>query len=294
MRNTRNQTLGGKIFDVSNYLLLFLMGVVCLLPMLHLLALSLSNKDAIMAGKVAILPVGFQIDSYKKIITDSKFVQAATVSVVRTVLGVTVNMLLTVLAAYPLSKQPSAFRARKYYVWFFLFSMLFNGGIVPTYMVVSYTKLIDTIWALILPGAVPVFSVILLQNYFKSLPYELCESAQLDGAGHWRILFQIFLPLSKPVLSVLVLFSAFNHWNSWFDGMLYINSTSKYPLQTYLQTIVVEIDPAQVSNLRDLENICAENTNAAQIFLAIIPILMIYPFLQKHFTKGIVLGAVKG
>ncbi len=294
MRNTRNQTPGGRIFDISNYFLLLLMGVVCLLPMLHLLALSLSAKDAIMAGKVGIIPVEFQIDAYKKILTDNKFITATMVSVIRTVLGLAVNMLMIVLAAYPLSKQPSAFRARKYYVWFFLFSMLFNGGIVPTYMIVSYTHLIDTIWALIIPGAVPVFSVILLQNYFKSLPSELSESAQLDGAGHWRILFQIFLPLSKPVLSVLVLFSAFNHWNSWFDGMLYINSASKYPLQTYLQTIVVKIDPAQVSNLRDLENICAENTNAAQIFLAIIPILMIYPFLQKHFTKGIVLGAVKG
>ena len=294
MRNRYNQTMGGQIFDIVNHILLLLLGVVCLLPMLHLVSLSFSAKDAIMAGKVGILPVGMQIDSYKSILREKKFLDATMISFVRTLLGLFINMLMIALAAYPLSKKESAFRARKYYVWFFLFSMLFYGGIIPTYMVVSYTHLIDTIWSLILPGAVPVFSVILLQNYFKSLPQELCESAQVDGAGHWRILFQIFLPLSKPVLAVLVLFSAFNHWNSWFDGMLYINSVSKYPLQTYLRTIVVEINPSRVSNLRDLENICAENTNAAQIVLAIVPILMLYPFLQKHFTKGIILGAVKG
>lgn len=290
----RNQTRAGQIFDIFNHFFLVILAVACILPMLHLLALSFSSKDAIMAGKVGILPVGWQVDSYITIMKTKAFLDATLIAFVRTILGLVINMLLIVLAAYPLSKEESAFKARPFYVWFFLLSMLFNGGIIPTYMVVSYTGLIDSIWALVLPGAVPVFSVILLQNYFKSIPQELCEAAQIDGASHWRILFKVYLPLSKPVLSVLVLFSAFNHWNSWFDGMLYINTISKYPLQTYLRTIVVKIDPARVSNLRDLENICAENTNAAQIVLAMIPILMIYPFLQKHFAKGIMLGSVKG
>lgn len=294
MHNKTNQTKAGAVFDVWNYIFLALLAIVCVLPMIHLFAISLSSKTAINAGAVGIFPVDIQLDAYKSLLKESQFLKSALISVERTVLGVAVNLLMTVLAAYPLSKSVNSFRARQRYVWFFLLSMLFNAGMIPTYLVVRYTHLINSIWALILPGAVPVFSVILLQNYFKGLPNELAESAQIDGAGHWRILFQIFLPLSKPVLSVLILFSAFGHWNSWLDGMLYINDSTRYPLQTYLQTIVVEVDPARINSLRDIGDLCQESSNAAQVFLAMIPILMIYPFLQKHFTKGIVLGAVKG
>lgn len=294
MHNKTNQTKAGIVFDICNYLFLALLAIVCVLPMVHLFAISLSSKTAINAGAVGILPVGVQLQAYKSLLKESQFLKSFLISVERTVLGVIVNLTMTVLAAYPLSKSVSSFRARQRYVWFFLMSMLFNAGMIPTYLVVRYTGLINSIWALILPGAVPVFSVILLQNYFKGIPNELAESAQIDGAGHWRILFQIFLPLSKPVLAVLVLFSAFGHWNSWLDGMLYINDATRYPLQTYLQTIVVKIDPARINSLRDIGDLCQENSNAAQVFLAMIPILMIYPFLQKHFTQGIVLGAVKG
>lgn len=294
MHNKSNQTKAGVVFDVCNYIFLALLAIVCVLPMVHLFAISLSSKTAINAGAVGILPVDVQVEAYKSLLKESQFLKSSLISVERTVLGVFVNLLLTVLAAYPLSKSVHSFRSRQRYVWFFLLSMLFNAGMIPTYLIVRYTGLINSIWALILPGAVPVFSVILLQNYFKGLPNELAESAQIDGAGHWRILFQIFLPLSKPVLAVLVLFSAFNHWNSWLDGMLYINDATRYPLQTYLQTIVVEIDPSRINSLRDIGDLCQENSNAAQVFLAMIPILMIYPFLQKHFTQGIVLGAVKG
>lgn len=294
MHNKPNQSKAGIVFDIWNYIFLALLAIVCVLPMVHLFSISLSSKTAINAGAVGIFPVDVQLQAYKSLLKESQFLKSSLISVERTVLGVFVNLLLTVLAAYPLSKSVHSFRARQRYVWFFLLSMLFNAGMIPTYLVVRYTGLINSIWALILPGAVPVFSVILLQNYFKGLPNELAESAQIDGAGHWRILFQIFLPLSKPVLAVLVLFSAFNHWNSWLDGMLYINDATRYPLQTYLQTIVVEIDPARINSLRDIGDLCQQNSNAAQVFLAMIPILMIYPFLQKHFTQGIVLGAVKG
>ena len=294
MQKKYNQSRAGVIFDVFNYIFLILLAVVCVLPMVHLFAISLSSKTAITAGAVGIFTVDASLEAYANLLKESEFFRAGLISVERTVLGVAINMLLTILAAYPLSKSTATFRARQKYVWFFLISMLFTGGMIPTYLIVRYTGLIDTIWSLILPTAVPVFSVILLQNYFKGLPGELSESAQIDGASHWRILFQLYLPLSKPVLAVLVLFSAFNHWNSWVDGMLYINDTTKYPLQTYLQTIVVDVDPTRINSLRDIGELCQENSNAAQVFLSIIPILLIYPFLQKHFANGIVLGAVKG
>ncbi len=290
----RHVTLGSRIFDITNHVVLLITAIVCIIPMIHLVAISLSSKVAISAGAVNLLPVQFQLDAYAFIIKEAKFWTSFLIAVERTVLGVAINMLLTILAAYPLSKSSSYFKGRSFYVWYILIAMLFSGGMIPSYLVVNSTGLINTIWALIIPGAVPVFSVILLQNYFKSLPNEIPESGYMDGAGHWRILFQLLLPLSMPVLAVLVLFSAVGHWNSWFDGMLYINKTSKYPLQTYLQTIVVQIDYSRISDLRDIDNLSTENSRAAQIAIAMIPILCVYPFLQNYFTKGIVLGAVKG
>lgn len=294
MKKSQNDSIGSKAFDIFNYIFLIVSAILCIIPMLHLVAVSFSSKAAISAGSVGVFPVDAQLRAYGFIIKESRFWTAFLISVERTVLGIAINMLLVILAAYPLSKPSSYFRGRSFYVWFFLIAMLFSGGMIPTYLVVRYTGLIDSIFALVIPGAIPVFSAILLQNYFKSLPNEIFESGYIDGAGHWRILFQLILPLSLPVLSVLVLFSAFNHWNSWFDGMLYMNRPSKFPLQTYLQTIVVQVDPSRVSDLRDIEDLSTENTRAAQIVLAMIPILCVYPFLQRYFTKGIILGAVKG
>ena len=165
---------------------------------------------------------------------------------------------------------------------------------IPVYLIVKATHLLDTIWALVLPGAVPVYNIILLQNYFKSLPDEIYDSARVDGAGEWRILYRIFLPLSKPVLATLVVFVTVAHWNSWFDGMLYMNRPEHYPLQTYLQTIVVKLDLNTINDISQVKNISSQNSKAAQIIIAMLPILCVYPFLQKYFTKGIIMGSVKG
>ena len=202
-------------------------------------------------------------------------------------------MLTTILAGYPLSKPKRIFPKRDIFMWFFVFTMLFSGGMIPGYLVVRGTGLLNTIWALVLPSAVPVYHVILLQNYFKSLPDALYDSARIDGAGEWRILYKIFLPLSKPVLATLVVFCSVNHWNSWFDGILYMNRAEKYPLQSYLQTIVVNIDMSNIEDVSQLANITVKNNKAAQIFIAMLPILVVYPFLQRYFTTGIVMGSVK-
>ncbi len=176
----------------------------------------------------------------------------------------------------------------------FIITMLFGGGLIPAYLSVRFTGLIDTIWALILPCAVPVYNVILFQNFVKALPEEILESAYMDGAGEWTVLLRMVLPLSKPVLATLTLFVAVGHWNAWFDGMIYMNDPARYPLQTYLQTIVVQLNLKSITNISQVTKISEQNSKCAQIIIAMLPILAVYPFLQKYFTKGIVLGSVKG
>lgn len=287
-------SLSRKTFQVFNYTFLILMAVLSVIPIINILAISLSSEVAVNSGKVMLWPVDFTLDSYKFVIREAKFYTAFMVSVVRTLLGVSVQMIITVLAAYPISKSKRQFKARQVYVWFFMAAILFSGGLIPNFLAVSYTNLIDTIWALILPCAVPVFNIILMQNFMKELPEEISEAAYIDGAGHWRNLFMVILPLSKASLATLTLFCAVNHWNSWFDGMLYLNTASKYPLQTYLQTLLIKIDLNLVAVDDLVQNVSQNSSKAAQIFVAMVPILAVYPFLQKYFTQGIVMGSVKG
>ena len=283
-----------KAYVIFNYAFCFLIGLLCLLPVWHVLVTSFSGKNAIMSGKVTLWPVDFTFDNYTYVMKDYQFFSAFWISIKRTVLALVVQMFLTVLAAYPLSISKRKFAARQIYAWIYMFTMIFSGGMIPTYMVVSKTGLINSIWALILPGAIPVFNVILLQNYIKTLPEALSESAALDGAGHWRTLFQIILPLCAPSLATLCLFVAVNNWNAWFDGMLYINDNLKFPLQTYLRTLIVEVNMNQISDAEDLAQMVATaGADTAKIFIAMVPILCVYPFVQKHFVKGIVRGSVK-
>lgn len=288
-------SLGRKIFVVFNYFICTMMAIVCILPMIHIFAISLSDNVAVNAGMVKLIPVNFTLASYRYILSEVKFFRAMLVSVGRVGLGIIIGMLMTVLAAYPLSKTKRQFSARQVYVWYFMIAMMISGGLIPNYLLISSLGLVDNILALVLPSAVNVFNIILLQNYIKSLPDEIMESAFVDGAGHFKVLFKIVLPLCKPVLATLVLFIAVAHWNSWFDGLIYMNHVENYPLQSYLQTIVVDIDMDLVQNVDDmLLNVTQKSSKAAQIFLAMLPILSVYPFLQKYFTSGIVMGSVKG
>lgn len=288
------ESLSRRVYLVCNYIFVGVLAVVCIYPMLHVLAISLSSTYAVNAGEVNLLPVGFQLDAYKFVTQSKEFYTSFGVSVRRTLLGVVVNMTLTVLAGYPLSKSKAKFYARNRYMWYFVITMLFGGGLIPAYLSVRFTGLIDTIWALILPCAVPVYNVILFQNFVKALPEEILESAYMDGAGEWTVLLRMVLPLSKPVLATLTLFVAVGHWNAWFDGMIYMNDPARYPLQTYLQTIVVQLNLKSITNISQVTKISEQNSKCAQIIIAMLPILAVYPFLQKYFTKGIVLGSVKG
>lgn len=290
-----------KVFLVINYIVLTVISLTCILPFINLLAVSFSDKTAVAANAVTFWPVGFNTAAYDFILSNDQFLRALWISVQRTVLGVMVNIALIVFTAYPLSKSKQDFRLRNVFSWYFVVTILFSGGLIPTYMVVKYTGLMDTIWALILPGAVQVFNMLVVMNYMRSLPKELEEAAYIDGAGHFQTLFNVILPVCTPTLATVTLFSFVGHWNSWYDGMIYMNTVEKYPLQTYLQTIVINPEAffrnatnisAELGNFLNL--VSARTTNAAQLFLATIPILCVYPFLQKYFTTGLVMGSVKG
>ena len=282
--------------NLLNMVVLALLTLLCIFPILHILALSFSSATAAASGRVIIWPVEFTLKSYQFVLETPAFSKSFLVSVMRVLIGTPINMILTILVAYPLSRSRKEFRARDFFAWFFLITVLVTGGLIPWYMVIRQTGLIDNFWALIIPGALPVFNVILVANAFRNIPKELEEAAAIDGAGHWTILFRILLPLSLPVLATVTLFVAVAHWNAWFDGLILMNSPDKYPLQSYLQTIVVNPDPRMLTerDLNLLKIINNRTTRAAQIFIAMVPILVIYPFLQRYFTTGVKLGSVKG
>lgn len=292
---------GRKVFVVANYLLLTLISLSCIILFINLLAISLSNKTAVAANQVSFWPIGFNTAAYKFILDNIAFTRSLLISITRVAIGVPINIILIVLTAYPLSKSNNDFRMRSVFSWFFVITILFNGGLIPSYMTVKYTGLMDSLFALVIPLAIPVFSMLVVMNFMRSLPKELEEAAYIDGAGHFQTLFKVILPVSKPTIATVTLFSFVWHWNSWFDGIIYMNRVERYPLQSYLQTVVINPEAffRNATNIsQELANymnlVSARTTNAAQLFLATIPVLMVYPFLQKYFTTGLVLGSVKG
>ena len=292
----RTTSTSRKVFVVINTIILTIAFLAAVLPVMHIFAMSLSHNHAVVAGQVGLWPVRFTTVPYQHIMNNPQFFRSFWVSVQRVLVGVPFNMTMIILIAYPLSRSSLQFKARRYYVWFFLFSMLFSGGMVPTFMIVRATGIFNTRWALIFPSAVHVFNMLILMNFFRNLPSELSESAMMDGAGHMSILFRIFLPLSKAALATLILFTFVFHWNAWFDGLIYISNRAMRPLQTYLREILTTPDLAlmDADERRHWAELNLRSVQAAQIFVTMTPILLVYPFLQKYFTKGITLGSVKG
>ncbi|ASR46857.1 carbohydrate ABC transporter permease [Paenibacillus kribbensis] len=289
-----HKTTAYRIFNVFNICLLVLLSIMCIVPLIHVLAVSFSAKSAADANLVGLWPVQFSLEAYKKTMNNPIFLHSIWISVLRTVLGTGLTLLITFLAAYPLSKESSVFRSRNVYSWLFVFSMIFNGGLVPFYMVIQKIHLMDSFWVLVLPGAVNTFLVILMLNFFRGIPKEMEEAALIDGAGHFRTLFSIFLPISMPSIATIALFSMVFHWNSWFDGLLYLSNAKDYPLATFLQTVIIQKDMSSMSmSPKEMELLSQTTVNAAQIFIGAAPILIVYPFLQKYFVKGMTLGSVK-
>lgn len=291
----RTKTAGSRIFDIFNIILMSILAFSCIYPLWYALCLSLSNKSAANSGLVTFYPIGFSLNSYKEIMGDWKFFNSFWISVKRTVLGTAFTMIILIMMAYPLAKSKKDYKPRNVLMWIVLFCMLFNGGTIPWYITMQKYKLIDNIWGLVLSGSLPVFNLIVMMNFFRNISSDLEEAAVVDGANPWRILFQIVVPVSIPVLATIVLFTSVYHWNEFFQGLVLTTGEAHYPLQTYIKQLVVNIQTTnltkdQIENLSKLSN---KSLDAAKVFIAMIPMLVVYPFLQKYFVTGIMLGAVK-
>ncbi len=291
-RKKRKHGVGYAINTVA----LVLLAVMCVVPLLFVLSLSFSKDTFVNAGLVSFIPVGFTFSSYKYVLAQTAMWQALGITLLRCVLGVGINVIMCILCAYPLSKAKEEFKWRRVYVWFFFITMLFSAGLIPGYFVVYSLGLIDSIFSLVLPGAVPVFSVIILLNFFKGIPNEVNEAASIDGAGPWTILFRFYVPLSVPSLATVTLFAFVYHWNDWFTGMLYMNDSAKLPLQSYVQAMLMQsnADFYMFAGSSAYKGMNIDTYKCSLMIVTLIPILVVYAFLQKGFTEGLTIGSVKG
>lgn len=291
----RDKTFGSRVFDVIVAVILIFLALLSILPFWYTLCISLSEKSKVAAGLVGLWPVGLNFNSYQQIMGDSNFLRSFWISIQRVVLGTSCELAATVLMAYPLSKTARQFRGRNVIMWFLVFAMLFSGGLIPWYQTMKTIGMINNIWGLVLGNSLPIFNIILVMNFFRNIPKEIEEAALLDGAGPWTMLFQIYLPISKPVIATVTLFSMVYHWNEFFNGLILMTRQTNYPLQTYIQQMIVVLNTTSMTQdqIRQLDQLSNQTLNAAKIFIAIIPILIIYPFIQRYFISGITLGSVK-
>lgn len=292
----KNRAVRSIVFDVVNYTFLVLLAAGCLVPVIHILAVSLSSKAASAANLVKLIPVGFHLKAYAKVFNSPLFLKSFGIAALRVIAGLSVNMVVICLTAYPLSKSSREMRGRNFFAWIVFIPMLFTGGLIPTYLQVRNLGLIDSFWALILPSAVPMFSIIIMMNFFRGIPKSLSEAALIEGAGHLAILRKVYLPISTASIATLALFAIVGHWNEWFMGLIYINDSTKWPLQTYLRQMLLPSALSGTLTFEDVENLkflSNMNFKAAQIFISMVPILLIYPYLQRYFISGMTLGSVK-
>lgn len=286
-----------KIFAAVNYLLLSLALVILLYPLIYIVSSSFSSVDAVITGKVKLLPVDFSLEGYKAVFKSSKIWSGYLNSFIYMLVGTAINIFVTLLAAYPLSRRD--LKGRNAIMMFFTFTMIFNGGIVPTYLVVSKLNILDSIWAMVLPGAMSVYFMIIARTFFQNtIPVELQEAAEMEGCSTPKLIWYVILPLSKAIIAVLVLFYAIYHWNSYFDALIYLKTEDHYPLQLVLREILIRSEQ-NASMIKDAA-LMEQSEGLKQllkyslIVVSSLPVLCIYPFVQKYFVKGVMIGSVKG
>ncbi|CAN7255655.1 carbohydrate ABC transporter permease [Paenibacillus sp. LjRoot153] len=286
-------TRGEQLFSIFIYVALGLFALLALAPFVHVFAQSLSSHRAIISGEVGLWPVEWSFKAYVEVFKDNAFTQAFLISIGRTISGTFLNVLLTCLLAYPLSKP--YIRGRRYILMGVVFTMLFGGGMIPTFLVVKSVGLLNSFWAYIIPGAISAFNVIIMKSFFQSVPQELEESARIDGCSNIGILFKIVIPLSMAAIATIGLFHTVSHWNSFFDAVLYVNDRHLYPLQIVLRDLIyADQTNIHVKDSLEQQLIASESLKAAALFASTLPILIVYPFLQKYFVKGAMIGSVKG
>lgn len=297
MNNRLIESRSDKAFDIVNGFLLVLITVIVLYPLIYVVSASFSDPMKVLNGEIILLPKGINLDAYKKVFADNEIISGYWNTILYTLVGTAVNVILSIITAYPLSRKD--LRGGNIFMGLFTFTMFFSGGLVPTYLIIRDLGLIDNFWVMVLPGAISIYNVIIMRTYFQSsIPFELQESAMLDGCSNWRILWSIILPLSMPIIAVMALFYGVGHWNSYFDALIYLRDQAKYPLQLVLRKILVQNQMQQLMNSASesiaQQQVLAEGIKYATIVVASVPVLIIYPFLQRYFVKGVMIGAIKG
>lgn len=283
------RSTGEKIADGVIDALLILVGLVCVGPLLYVLSVSLTPfSEVLKSGGFILIPKQITFGAYQELFRQDYIPNSLWITVELTVIGTLINMVLTVLLAYPLSRKYMP--GRSFFLLYIIFTMLFNGGMIPTYLLVRQLNLLNTLWAMILPNACWTFNTLIMKSFFESLPEELFESARIDGAGEYTVLFRIALPLSVPVLMTVMLFYLVGHWNEFFQAVMYVNKKELYPLQVVVRQILTQSSSSENVDI----TIPTQTLQCAVVIFASIPIIVVYPFIQKYFTKGMMLGAIKG
>jgi putative aldouronate transport system permease protein len=296
----RDRSLSYRIVDWILYVILALLALVCLLPFIHVVANSLSDKASVAADIVAFWPLGFNTENYAFLLNYHQFMQSFVTSVARVLLGVTLTLFVTVVTAYPLSRDRIYMPGRTIYKVLLLVGMLFSAGLIPYFLTIRNFGLYNNFMVLVIPGALSIFNTILVMNFFRGIPVELEEAAVLDGASHLDILFRVFIPVSLPVLATVTLFSAVGHWNSWFDGIIFLSSSDNWPLQSFMYSVVTtrmlewQNSTGVQDAARQFQQATPQGLVSAMIFIASFPIILVYPFLQRYFVTGLTIGSVKG
>ncbi|MDQ0060337.1 carbohydrate ABC transporter permease [Paenibacillus harenae] len=293
----RRKSKGDLTFDIANYTLLTIGMLLILYPLYFVFIASFSDPNMIYSGEIWLLPKGLTLDGYERIFADATIWIGYGNSLLYAVVGTVISVTVTLLAAYPLARRD--FIGRGLFMWFFMFTMFFGGGLIPTYLLIKDLNMINTIWALVIPGAGSVFNIIIVRTFFQStIPDEMREAAFIDGCTNTRFFFSMVIQLSKPIIAVMVLYHVVGFWNGFFDAMIYLNEESKYPLQLVLRNILVQ-NQVNSSMMIDVESYAAklrvtELIKYGVIIIASLPLLILYPFLQRYFVKGVMIGSIKG
>lgn len=283
-----------KIFKVVNTIIMIIVILVTLYPFWYLVSLSLSSEKYVYAGLVSIFPRGFTLKTYQVLLAEKEFWTSYKNTIIYTIVGTLISLFLSTLLAYPLSKK--RLKGRGIILGFVVFTMFFSGGLIPTYLLVNALGMRNTIWGVVLPGAVSTFNVIVMKTFFEGIPTELEEAAQVDGMSTYGILLKIILPLSKPIMYVMALFYAVGVWNNWFGPFIYLDDSSKFPVALYLRNILAGAQQTAVSSTSDQSELAqiSATLKSASVILTSIPIMMVYPFIQKYFVQGVMIGSLKG
>lgn len=289
----RDRSVSAKVFEAVVHIVMICVVLLTLLPVIHVISISFSSAAAISRGDVGLWPVEFSVSAYTAIFKSGNVPRSFLNSVYYTALGTAINMLLTTMMAYPLSRTYLTFR--KFYNVLVLITMFFSGGLIPTFLTVKNLGLYNTVWAIALPGAISTWNLIIMRTFFMGLPAELEESAQLDGANDFTIFARIILPLSKASIATIALFYGVGHWNNWFSGMIYFKNSKSYPLQTILRSIVINSEVSDEITVDEVINsISAEGIKYSTLVVSMVPMMVVYPFIQKYFVKGVMIGSLKG